>query len=154
MRHIYRDRANSWCQTCKQTKILKHLSQQCVFHCMPLPPQFLQVYCNSTFLFLSCFTLLLLVLFAFYLPAVLILLSYFFTLHLILFHSLLYQYTFPGFCSGSPPRSSLSDKGSRELTESLLATRTEENLFYYLTPPVSPAKPPPPELLPFRSKRQ
>lgn len=40
-------------------KILKHLSQQCVFYCMPLPPEFLQVYHNSTVLFLSYFALLL-----------------------------------------------------------------------------------------------
>lgn len=83
---------------------------------MPLPPELLQVYCNTTFLFFSYFTLLLPFLFAFYLPAVLILLCCFLTLHLIVFPYLLSQFLFPGFCPGSPfPRSFLGGKGSREL---------------------------------------
>lgn len=54
-------------------KILKHLSQQCIFYCMPLPPEFLRVYHNSTFLFLSYFILPAALLLPLYLPAVFIL---------------------------------------------------------------------------------
>lgn len=89
-----------------------------------------------------------------HLPAVLILPCCFFTLLFVLLPSLLSQFPFPGFHSGSPsPRSSLGAmKGSRWPTESLLATRMKGNLLSYLTPPASPAKPLPPEPPPFRPK--
>lgn len=38
-------------------KILKHLNQQCIFYCMPLPLESLWIYHSSTFLFLSYFIL-------------------------------------------------------------------------------------------------
>ena len=141
--------------TSKQKDFETPESTMCIY-CIPLPTEFLQVYHNSTFLFLSYFTLLLPFLFMFHLPAVLILPCCFFALCLILYPSLLSQFPFPGFHSGSPsPRSSLGAiKGSRQLTESLLATRTKGNLLCYLTPPASSAKPLPPELPPFRPKRQ
>jgi len=136
--------------------VVPELAKPCVFYCKTSPPEFLQVYHNSTFLFLSCFILLLPFLFMFHLPAVLILPCCFFTLCFILFPSLLSQFPFPGFCSGSPsPRPPLgATEGSRQLTESLLAIRTEGSLLCYLTPSAPSAKPLPPQLPPFRPRRQ